>query len=920
MTAPTATDGCSGTITATTSGPTTFATQGTHTVTWTYTDAAGNKTTQEQTVVIKDVTPPVISGPFNITVNADPNTCGAKVTYTTPSATDNCGNGNLPTSIPGYTYKGNFGGHAYFISNTATTPEDAHAKAIALGGHLVTISNSQENAFVSAMSPFYIWIGHTDRAVEGQYKWVTSEPVSYTNWNAGEPNNAGGGQGEDWAVINWGPNGTWNDWFYTATAFYVVEFEGGAIPATQVAGIGSGNVFPVGTTTEKWQAVDAGGNVSTVSFTVTVVDNQAPVPTLATLPVVNAECSVTVTAPIALDACKGTITATTNNPLTYTAQGTYTITWTYNDGNGNSVSQSQQVVVKDVTPPVMAAPVKVTAFAEVGKCGAAVALSSPATSDNCSVASVTNNAPAFFPVGTTTVTWTVKDINGLVSTATQEVVVVDNQAPVFAAISNVAVNTDNNVCGAAVTYATPVATDNCAVTTVQIAGLPSASVFPVGATVNTFKATDASGNTSTVSFTVTVTDRQAPAFASIADVAVNTDQDVCGAMVTYVTPVATDNCEVSTVQTAGLASGSVFPVGTTTNTFVATDASGNISTISFKVTVTDKQAPYALAKNISVTLVNGSATISAADVNNGSYDACGIASMSVSRTSFDCSSVTAASTSKEYTVILTVTDVNGNVSSTTAVVTVIGTKPVTSIAVSRTDNTNTGVNTAKTIFLGYGAQSLTLTASNATSAAGATTYSWSPAAGLSSTTAANPVFTPTSAGTYTFTVTATNEFGCSSTATETITVVDARCSAGKSGRMDKVLVCHKGQEICIDASGVAAHLAHGCTIGSCSGTIAVTKSSSLSMAEATGTSTVDVYPNPAIGTVNISVSFGSNAAYTLEVYDLKGSLVTAVSAGTGTEGASKSYDLDLSKYRAGMYLVKLSTESGVITKRLVVAN
>ena len=47
----------------------------------------------------------------------------------------------------------------------------------------------------------------------------------------------------------------------------------------------------------------------------------------------------------------------------------------------------------------------------------------------------------------------------------------------------------------------------------------------------------------------------------------------------------------SLTQTAGLASGSVFPVGTTTNTFVATDAAGNTSTCSFNVIVKDNESP-----------------------------------------------------------------------------------------------------------------------------------------------------------------------------------------------------------------------------------------------------------------------------------------------------------------------------------------
>ncbi len=56
-------------------------------------------------------------------------------------------------------------------------------------------------------------------------------------------------------------------------------------------------------------------------------------------------------------------------------------------------------------------------------------------------------------------------------------------------------------------------------------------------------------------------------------------------------PVGTDNCASTTAQTAGLPSGSVFPVGTTTNTFVVTDASNNTATCSFDVVVTDNENP-----------------------------------------------------------------------------------------------------------------------------------------------------------------------------------------------------------------------------------------------------------------------------------------------------------------------------------------
>jgi hypothetical protein len=102
----------------------------------------------------------------------------------------------------------------------------------------------------------------------------------------------------------------------------------------------------------------------------------------------------------------------------------------------------------------------------------------------------------------------------------------------------------------------------------------------VGVTTNTFEVTDAAGNTATCSFTVTVNDTEDPAITCPADITTSNDTGDCSAVVTYTTPVGTDNCTgATTTQTAGLPSGSAFPVGVTTNTFEVTDAAGNYSNL-----------------------------------------------------------------------------------------------------------------------------------------------------------------------------------------------------------------------------------------------------------------------------------------------------------------------------------------------------
>jgi hypothetical protein len=88
-TAPTATDNCVGTVTGVTSDPTTFNSQGTNFIRWTYSDGHGNSTIQTQRVIIAETDAPSFACPATITVNAT-NAAGVVVTFTTPSASSPC--------------------------------------------------------------------------------------------------------------------------------------------------------------------------------------------------------------------------------------------------------------------------------------------------------------------------------------------------------------------------------------------------------------------------------------------------------------------------------------------------------------------------------------------------------------------------------------------------------------------------------------------------------------------------------------------------------------------------------------------------------------------------------------------------------------------------------------------------------------
>src|SRR5437899_8094308 len=202
----------------------------------------------------------------------------------------------------------------------------------------------------------------------------------------------------------------------------------------------------------------------------------------------------------------------------------------------------------------------------------------------------------------------VTDAAGNTATCSFTVTVTDNEPPAIACPSNIVANVDASLCSAVVTYPAPVASPTRRSSDLtQTGGLASGSAFPVGVTTNVFLVTDAAGNTATCSFTGTVNDSEPPAISCPSNIVANVDASLCSAVVTYSAPVGTDNCAGAvTTQTGGLASGSAFPVGVTTNVFLVTDAAGNTATCSFTVTVTDNEPPVISCQTESVASVDAS--------------------------------------------------------------------------------------------------------------------------------------------------------------------------------------------------------------------------------------------------------------------------------------------------------------------------
>lgn len=337
--------------------------------------------------------------------------------------------------------------------------------------------------------------------------------------------------------------------------------------------------------------------------------------------------------------------------------GVHTVTVT--DANGCSGSDSETIIQNDPVDPTISCPPTANLNTDAGLCTASGSIGTPTTSDNCEVAStvVDNSGP--YPVGTTTVTWTVTDVNGNTATCSQDVVVTDNENPTVSCPATANLNTDAGLCTASGSIGTPTASDNCGVASTVV---DNSGPYPVGTTTVTWTVTDVNGNVSTCTQDVVVTDNENPTVSCPATANLSTDAGLCTASGSIGTPTTSDNCGVAT---SVVSNSGPYPVGTTTVTWTVTDVNGNVSTCTQDVVVTDNENPNAVCQNITVQLdVNGSASITAAQIDGGSTDNCGVASISASTTSFDCSNV------GSNNVTLTVTDVNGNVSTCTAVVTV----------------------------------------------------------------------------------------------------------------------------------------------------------------------------------------------------------------------------------------------------------
>jgi len=517
---------------------------GTTTVTYTATDGSGNSSSLAFTVTVNDVEDPsILLMPSNMTLENDPGSCGAVADWMQPLGTDNCAAVDLTSS--------HSSGDSFPPGTTTVT---------------YTVSDGSGN---SVSESFFVAVTDTEDPV------ISGMPADLML------DNDSGSCG--------------------ATATWVEPLVSDNCAGVMLNGDhASGDVFPLGTTMVIYMAVDSSGNMTMSTFTVTVSDIEAPlISQMPTSVVLENDAGVCAAVhlwnePIVTDNCGGSTLTSDHSSGDSFEVGTTIVTYTATDSSGNSSSLTFSVTVNDTeNPSISSIPANLTLSTEPGNCSAVANWSEPVGSDNCTTVGVSSdyNSGDSFPLGTTTVTYTVLDDSGNSAIRTFSVTVVDTEDPVILGLpADMILDNDPGNCNAVATWVEPSVTDNCAGAILN-GDYSSGATFPLGTTTVIYIAVDNSGNMEMNTFTVTVNDVEAPLISGLPDLLViDNEPGLCSAVATWTEPVATDNCGVLTLASDFL-SGSVFPLGETTVTYSVSDPSGNSATSSFIVKVRDVEFP-----------------------------------------------------------------------------------------------------------------------------------------------------------------------------------------------------------------------------------------------------------------------------------------------------------------------------------------
>ena len=342
--------------------------------------------------------------------------------------------------------------------------------------------------------------------------------------------------------------------------------------------------FPLGETIVTWTAIDTSGNSASDTQLVTVVDTTAPSIAAPESIVVEAiseqENIVILENSIVEDISE--IDSIINDAPEFFPLGETIVTWTATDTSGNFASDTQLVTVVDTTAPSIGNPASIVSEA-TGLQDNVIDLGMIITDDIVEMGEVSNDAPEFFPLGETIVTWTATDNTGNMATVQQEVSVVDTTAPAIALPSDIkveAISNDSNI----VEIGDAIGSD---IVEMGEVSNDAPEFFPLGETIVTWTATDTSGNFASDTQLVTVVDTTAPSITQLEDIVVDATS-IMSNHVELILPIVDDTISAVTITNDAP---NAYQFGETVLTWSAEDESGNVSYINQKIIVVDNSPP-----------------------------------------------------------------------------------------------------------------------------------------------------------------------------------------------------------------------------------------------------------------------------------------------------------------------------------------
>ncbi|XP_070549860.1 hyalin-like [Ptychodera flava] len=586
-------------------------------VTCSATDRSGNVGTCSFTVVVEDIRSPVVNCPANVTSEIDDGNTTAVVEFDGESATDNSGQDMVVTCDP--PSNSTFGYDVTVVTCSATDLSGNNGSC----EFTVTVEDTTPPVVSCPPRTFSEYdYGNTTAVVT--FSSSATDNSGYVNVTCDPPSGSVFGKGNTrvyCAATDFAGNqDTCNfrvtvrdrtDPVLTCPPSQTVELENGNTTIvtfdgesatdnsgqdiTVVCDPSSNSSFPVGETIVTCYGIDASNNVGTCGFKIVVQDTTDPSLTCPanltveydygnTTAVVTFNTSASDNSGYSLD-----VTCSPPSGSTFES-GTTEVTCTATDDASNEGSCTFFVTVQDTTSPEVTCPVNITVTNDYGNTTAFVVFDGESVTDNSGVQlNVTCDPPSntTFTSGPTTVTCTSIDMAGNVGTCTFTVLVQDTVKPTISCPADITVEYDYGNTSALVEFSGEYATDNSGSVLSVVCDPPSNSTFWDGENVVTCVATDGAGLAASCNFTVTVQDTTPPMVTCPAVMTVEYDYGNSTAVVEFSGESVTDNSGATLSVTCDPPSNSTFADGENVVTCTATDASGNVGSCNFTITVQD---------------------------------------------------------------------------------------------------------------------------------------------------------------------------------------------------------------------------------------------------------------------------------------------------------------------------------------------